>query len=104
LIRALDFGRYLNPMATPQVLRGNEALIVTRAEPREAAARAAPGTVVALDEQGIEVAAGDGVVRLLGFTTQTGHEVTPAQAARHLGLALGERLSDLAPADREQLR
>jgi natural product biosynthesis luciferase-like monooxygenase protein len=105
LVRALDFGRHSNPMAAPLLLRGKEALVVTRAATGQDATFPgdAPGTVLAASGDGIDVAAGGGVVRLQAFTTQAGEELTPTQAAQRLGLAPGVRLDSLAPSERERL-
>src|SRR6185369_1029524 len=64
-----------------------------------------PGTVLAANGDGIDVATGGGGgVRLLAFSSQAGEELTPAEAARRLGLSSGVRLDGLAPAERERLR
>ena len=56
LARALDFGPYPNPLGVPKTLLGGACIIVPKVHILPSSSRAAPGTVVAVDDQGITVA------------------------------------------------
>ena len=122
LVRALDFGRYPNPLGLAKVQRGGRALLATHARvdvDQAAAARGAlerdvahsnghstaspAGTVLACDEQQVLVATASGSLSLRGFADLSGEELNPAQAARRLNLAAGVALELLAPEDTSRL-
>jgi natural product biosynthesis luciferase-like monooxygenase protein len=101
LVRALDFGRYPNPLGSAKIAHDQAVLIVTRCEMTEGAGR--PGTILAADAGGITVAAADGAVRLTGFSSLAGAVLTPEQALSQLGLRTGEVLRGPDEAARARL-
>ncbi len=77
LVRALDHGRYWNPLTTAKIDTGLAVLNVGSAEVAEG--QGAPGTVLAASEEGLTVACGFGAVRLSRLTCQAkGGPVSPA--------------------------
>ncbi len=70
---------------------GDRRLRVWWALPVETAVSAAPGTVTAVDRDGITVAAGDGAVRLITLQLDGQPELPAVSLALAAGLAPGER-------------
>ncbi len=68
LVRALDHGRYWNPLCTAKIATGDRVLNVGAAE--RVTGTGAPGAVLAADAAGLVVACGDGAVRLMQLTCQ----------------------------------
>jgi natural product biosynthesis luciferase-like monooxygenase protein len=101
LVRALDFGRYANPLTTAKLCHERTALTVVRAQPSED--DGPPGTLLDADERGLTIAAGTGALRCTEFRTLTGAELTPAAAQALLGIAVGERLRGPDEAARARL-
>ncbi len=69
LVRALDHGRYWNPLTTAKINTGTRVLNVGTADPAEGAA--APGTVLSASPEGLIVACATGAVRLNRLSCQT---------------------------------
>jgi methionyl-tRNA formyltransferase len=105
LVRALDYGRYRNPLGAAKMQRGGRALIVARASasPNESRAGSSPGSVLACDAHEVWVATGSGAISLRGFADLRGRELDPAQAVRALELAPGVALDVLDPERVERL-
>jgi natural product biosynthesis luciferase-like monooxygenase protein len=103
LVRALDYGRYPNPLGRAKILRGGRGLLRgllidrARASTTGSPASSPPGTVLACDAQEVWVATGDGALALRGFADFSGRELDPAQAARALELTPGVALDVLDP-------
>ncbi len=57
--------RAFNPWPVAQTLYGDKVLRIWQARPLAQAAEAPPGTVIAAGKQGVDVATGEGVLRLL---------------------------------------
>ncbi|WP_112873391.1 MupA/Atu3671 family FMN-dependent luciferase-like monooxygenase [Paracoccus endophyticus] len=62
LVRGLDHGPYWNPLVAPWVALPDGRAFVTGAQP--AAGAGAPGAVLAVDDDGVTVAAGEGALRV----------------------------------------
>ncbi len=73
-VRALDFGAYWNPLTCPKVDIGSQVLVVGSAE-AGTFSDAAPGTILAVDTGGIEVACADKAVQLSALTDLQGQAV-----------------------------
>ena len=69
LVRALDHGRYWNPLTTAKIDAGGRVLNVGSAE--VVAGEAAPGTVLQATPEGLVVACAGGAVRLNRLTCQS---------------------------------
>ena len=122
LVCALDFGHYWNPLARPKIETGGQLLLVGEARVASNPERSAPGTVLAVADDRLVVAAGSGAIALGRLTDMAGDPLPPtaiplpgtvlpslaAEAAEALtaamaGLAPAEahwrrRLADAAPA------
>ncbi len=66
LVRALDHGRYWNPLTTAKIATATRVLNVGAAEPAEG--HGAPGSVLRVSDQGIVVACAGGAVQLSAFS------------------------------------
>jgi natural product biosynthesis luciferase-like monooxygenase protein len=112
LVRGLDFGSYANPLARPKLLLADRIAEVSDAHVMDAASRAQPGTVVAVEHGRVTVAAADDAVTLSCDCSATLGERLPLLdaalrdrlAAATPAIALGERhwmraLAHLSPVD-----
>ncbi len=88
LIRALDFGRYLNPLTTAKICHDDAALIVLRSELVDRAGRT--GTLLDAGDSGLTIATSSGAIRLTAFATLAGKTLTPELALARLGVRMGE--------------
>lgn len=89
LVRALDHGRYWNPLSTAKIATGTCVLNVGSAELAEGAG--APGAVLSATVEGLVVACGVGAVRLNRLACQVkGGAVCPSTIADRLLPALSE--------------
>lgn len=75
LVRALDFGGYWNPLTWPKLDTGTEILAVGTADPGKATEGAAPGTVLSVDADQVEIACAEGVLKLRGLKRLDGTAV-----------------------------
>ncbi|NOT07111.1 MAG: hypothetical protein HOP28_02805, partial [Gemmatimonadales bacterium] len=91
LIRALDFGTYPNPLVSPKTSHESRAIIVQEASLGERGSGAAPGTVLSIDDAGIQVATGDRNLVLRRLQTLDGTPLSPRDGASRLGIAPGGR-------------
>ena len=80
LVRALDHGRYWNPLSTAKIATASRVLNVGSADLAEGAG--APGQVLSASPEGLVVACGTGAVRLNRLTCQVkGGAVCPSTIA-----------------------
>ncbi len=101
LVRAFDHGGYRNPVAIAKVRCANGVFVPSGVELAPGGGEG-PGTVTALGEELVQVACGDGAVRLLRPRCLRGFPLSgPALAS--LGVAVGERLPVPAAAERDAL-
>ncbi len=110
IVRALDFGHYENAFAAARVLHAGQGQIVRSAaavEPADtppATDTPPPGTLISLDEQGLEVVCGgNSRLRIASATDLSGRSLTPAALAERWGLSVGNRLERLDAAQVERL-
>jgi natural product biosynthesis luciferase-like monooxygenase protein len=85
LVRALDYGKYANPLARAKLMVDGRLLLVREARVRASGETAAAGTVVAASAEGIEVATSAGTVALSGISEIDG---TPVQRLPVVGEVL----------------
>jgi natural product biosynthesis luciferase-like monooxygenase protein len=102
LVRALDFGTYPNPVGTPKIVTSGGAVSVAGATILEQRSGAAPGSVLAVDDDGITVATATSDIRLTGARTAAGTALTAALWER-LGVKAGSALPGLDEAARTRL-
>ncbi len=86
VVRALDFGNYANPMGRAKLDLGDRVLLIGGVESVDAAA-AAPGTVIAADDDSLTVATTDGAVRLTGLGGQNLRDLVGMGIARTAPIA-----------------
>jgi len=79
MVRALDFGGYRNPVATPKVTLAQQLLSVGAAEAESTVSTAEPGTVLEVMSDRLRVATGAGVVVLRDLRTTKGQAIDPAR-------------------------
>lgn len=97
LVRALDFGRYPNPVVLPKVDLGETLLLVRAAEVVPAEGGGAPGTIQAFCAKTLTVRCGEGALRILRLTDLNGESVDVAATLSGLGLSIGAVLPGLVP-------
>ncbi|OYU38452.1 MAG: peptide synthetase [Pseudorhodobacter sp. PARRP1] len=110
LVRALDHGRYWNPLTTAKIACADRILNVGAAEIAEGAG--APGQVLRADAAGLVVACGVGAVRLLRLSCQEKGLPVAAETIRDAVLSadvaglteLGQSLAKAEPALRKALK
>lgn len=93
-VRAMNLGSDDNWMCRPKLALPSGLFIVENAEV-VARPQAAPGTIVAVDSKGVEIAAVDGVLRFELFSTLEGGHVDPLAT----GAAVGDVLASEGYAD-----
>lgn len=101
LVRALDHGRYPNPLGVPKIVLEKGVVLLPEVERAADAATLPPGSVIAFDETGLEVATATGSLLFPRVLDVWGRPLTPEQGPE-LGLERGKRLG-LDPDARERL-
>ncbi len=86
-VRALNLGTDDNWMCRPKLALPAGLFVVEHAD-RVAGPAAAPGTVIAVDGAGIEIAVADGVLRFLSLATLDGDVVDPTRTGVQAGQVL----------------
>lgn len=84
LVHALDHGDYWNPLTCPKIATDAGVFLVAKAVAEKSTSDAAPGTVIALSEDGLTIATATAPVTLRGLRDATGGAVTVASIA-HVG-------------------
>ncbi len=95
LVRALDFGRYENPLAAAKLCHRGRACIVGSARAVEGSA--APATVIDIGDEELVVATADGALAIGGLATPGGRPLPIEELCADLGLRRGERIEGLDP-------
>lgn len=78
----VDHIRGLNPWPIATAQLGGTLFKIYRAEPLEILTEKAPGQLVSLDKQGLQVACGDGVIRITQLQAQGGKRMAAADYFR----------------------
>lgn len=98
-VRALQMGAYYpNGLGVPKMLVGDELVLVTDVAVVSKGGDAQPGTVTALDDGCLGVAAADGVVEIRGVRSLDGRPSTVGEIAARHALAVGAHLAELGSA------
>jgi natural product biosynthesis luciferase-like monooxygenase protein len=103
LARALDFGSFPNPIGVPKFLVGQRLVAALGVEVLPDSSSAAPGTIVAIGDLGLDVATATQVVRLSQLHTPDGQSLTPTLLAARDGLAVGDLLPGVPAAASDAL-
>ena len=94
LVRALDHGRYWNPLTTAKIESGAGVFNVGSAEVATGSGK--PGTILSAGDDGLVVACGDGAVRLSRLTCQvSGGVINPATVTGPLALLSADEAARL---------
>jgi natural product biosynthesis luciferase-like monooxygenase protein len=93
LVRALDYGygRYANPVGVPKVVLEKGVLLLPEVERAADSVSEPPGTVIAIDDEGLEVATATGSLLFPKVLDADGQPLTP-DAAFRLGVERGTQL------------
>jgi natural product biosynthesis luciferase-like monooxygenase protein len=103
LVRSLQFGPYLNPLAQAKLLCDAGVFVVLAAEVTELASNEPPGTIMGVDGHGIRIATASTDIHITSIATLDGTAVSPAEATRKLGLSPGKVLPVLDKSQVERL-
>ena len=103
LARALDFGPYPNPLGVPKTLLANAWIIVPKVHILPSSSRAAPGTVVAADDQGITVATRSRDIRITAVAGIDGDSLSMQQLIENFGIKRGHCFTSPEPHAAERL-
>lgn len=95
LVRALDFGRYANPLGCPKMIMGNEVFIVTAVDVLNVNSNLSSGTITAIDDNSLQVATASNVVALRNLLTINGQSLSIANFIEKCGVKVGEKLAIL---------
>ncbi len=103
LVRSCDFGRFTNRFGAAKIVHREACLVVQQCFVLDdETKRGSPGTVSETSEKGIIVACGGGRVQLTRFSTTAGAAVSVEDAAKILGVVVGQTLQNHASASRAQ--
>ncbi|WP_244117848.1 non-ribosomal peptide synthetase, partial [Burkholderia gladioli] len=105
LVRALDFGEHRpNPLGCAKLLLGDgQSVRLSRIERLDRRSGLPAGSLVALREDGWQVASGSEDLLIGGFTTLEGEPRLPQALADEAGLSEGARLASLSEAQTSAL-
>ncbi len=103
LVRALDFGDTPNPLGLPKLRVGGYMALVRRAEISPSLLNTSPGTVVALDEQGITLATAAGDIAIRALLSADGQPLALRDFARAAQLEVGSVVETLDAATADDL-
>ncbi|MFT6829925.1 MAG: natural product biosynthesis luciferase-like monooxygenase protein [Planctomycetota bacterium] len=103
LIRALDHGRYANPLTSPKIVNGSQAVIAIRAETVEISDGGAPGQLIEADAQTFVVCTQEGGLRVTEVTDLSGRALDATAAMKLLNARVGDQLTVLTPDQRGAL-
>ncbi len=98
LVRALDFGRYPNPLGSPKISHRNQLVVVTQAEAVDDVLGEHCGQILTIDDERLRVATLDGAIDLLAFADLAGNKLSLSQVVERLDLDRGRSL-DMLNAD-----
>ncbi len=91
MIRALDFGRYDNPLGSAKLARGGAVFIVTQAKANpDDRTNEPPGTITRTNGNVVCVAAGIGTLSITALSTVYGKALTPEAFTTRLNLKPGD--------------
>ncbi len=94
LVRALDFGPVDNPLALPKLLAGGQLAMVGKAEAVEGP-QEEPGKVIAIEDDRLTVATGDGHLVLRELRCEQGQPIVPSGWLAERGVKKGDVLPGL---------
>jgi len=91
-VRALNVGRYPNPLATPKILLGREAFIVDHATARPSTEGKSPGQITELNADSLAMQTADGELVITALLQLDGTPIRIETAAARAQLAPGAQL------------
>ncbi len=92
LVRALDFGRYPNPVALPKVKFGGTLLLARAAQVVASVPGLQPGVIQDATPTSLTIGCGDAALQITRLTALDGNAVDPSAALQAQGLGVGSVL------------
>lgn len=103
LIRALNFGHYLNPLASAKIRINSEIILVKGVRETESTNEMNPGVIIEHDLESITVSAKSGAVVLYDFETITGKKLSVDNIISKYNTTLGSSLDELSDTTKKNL-
>jgi methionyl-tRNA formyltransferase len=89
MVRALDWGEFVNPLGLPKIWLGDGFVVVRRLAVRAARSRHEPGTVVEIGDDALTISTSSHDVAIAGFLTLDGQAVSAAAVCDRFRLRVG---------------
>ncbi len=96
-VRALDFGRYPNPLGLPKLAKGRAFFIVTKIAVLDSTSDTPPGTITAIERGSLKVSTADRDIALRMALTIDGQPLPISDLVARFELRQGDRFTDLDP-------
>ncbi|BAZ48976.1 amino acid adenylation [Nostoc sp. NIES-4103] len=97
MIRALDFGTYPNPLGKAKLVINNNFFIVSQLEVLENLSKRAPGTIITIEPNLIQVSTASYDIALHQVLTINGQVLSIADLVEKFGLQVGYQFCDIEP-------
>jgi natural product biosynthesis luciferase-like monooxygenase protein len=103
-VRALDTGRYANPLASAKLLLSDDrVLLVEAAEAFDESGGAVPGTILEAGTA-LRIGTSEGALEIRSLRTPWGDSLSIPEAIQRFGLASGQQLPQLDDGSAERMR
>ena len=101
LVRACNFGPYLNPLALPKFWLASDCMVVSRSAVSGRPIETEAGVLLHIGEDALTVSTASGSLDVSGLMTVDGEPLSGFEAARRYGLEVGQRLPVLGVQDED---
>ncbi len=103
-VRSLEFGPYYpNALGLPKFVIGGKVFLVPKIQVADSISETAPGTITAVDENGLRVATASQEVVLREVVTRSGERLPVAELAKRVGASVGSQMDELGEEANERL-